>query len=226
MENELTQLNQKVDQLSNQVQSLVDQAAREQRRRQNLQELQDDLIPIGNQLIRMTIAELEDIGSDFELDDLLYLLKRVLRNTQLILTMFDRVEALMGIADEVEMLGKGVFTASVEALDELERKGYFQLARSGWDMLDALVEKVEPSEIEKFSKALDPMIDISKIMLNPDLLRDFNRALTAFQAPVSERPPGTLVLLKELNDPAMRRGLSRLINSVKALDPECSDPNQ
>jgi uncharacterized protein YjgD (DUF1641 family) len=93
-------------------------------------------------------------------------------------------------------------------------------------MLDALVEKVEPSEIEKFSKALDPMIDISKIMLNPDLLRDFTRALTAFQAPVSERPPGTLVLLKELNDPAMRRGLSRLINSVKALDPECSDPNQ
>ncbi len=108
---------------------MTEQAESQQRRVREFDELKADLIPIGNQLVHLTIQELEEIGSDFELEDLLYLLKRVLRNTHLILSMMDRFESMMGIADELELLGKQVFSSAVEALDKLEQTGLFSPGR-------------------------------------------------------------------------------------------------
>ena len=104
MDKDLALINEKVDQLTRQITYLTEQAEAQQQRVREFDELKSDLIPIGNQLIHLAIDELEEIGSDFELEDLFYLLKRVLRNTHLILSMMDRFESLMGIADEVELL--------------------------------------------------------------------------------------------------------------------------
>ncbi len=177
MDKELALLHEKVDLLTSQMKVLTDQAEIQQRRNQDFDELKGDLIPIGNQLIQISIDELAEIGTEFELEDLLYLLKRVLRNTQLILAMMDRFEALMGIADEVELLGKQVFSTTVETLDRLEQEGFFSI------------------------------------------FEDLTRALQAFNAPrdPNESPPSTFVLLKEINRPEVRSGLSRLLQVVKAL---------
>lgn len=193
MDNDLTLLHTKIDQLTEQVAFLSDQAQDQQRRGQELDELKADLIPIGNQLVNLTIQELEEVGADFELEDLLYLLKRVLRNTHLILTMMDRLESIMGIADEVELLGKQVFSATVEYLDRLERSGLFQQTS---DLLRALSEG--------------------------DTLADLNRALMAFQdsSGSNQTPPSLFGLVRQLNQPEARRGLDRLVKMVTALGGE------
>ena len=75
MDKDLALINEKLDQLTLQIAYLTEQAESQQRRSREFDELKADLIPIGNQLIHLTINELEEIGTDFELDDLLYLLK-------------------------------------------------------------------------------------------------------------------------------------------------------
>ena len=79
MDKDIALLHKKVDQLTSQVEILADYAEIEQRRRRELDELKADLMPIGNQLVQLTINELAEIGTEFELEDLLFLLKRVLR---------------------------------------------------------------------------------------------------------------------------------------------------
>jgi len=188
MDKELNILGQKIDTLSEQMAFLTEQAESQGRRAREFADLKADLIPIGNQLVNLTIQEMEEISADFELEDLLYLLKRVLRNTNLILEMMDRFEALMGIADEVELLGKGVFSAIVEELDRLERNGTFT---QGGELLSA--------------------------MSDGETLGDLNRALKAFKAEPKGSPPSLFSLLREINQPDARRGLSRLLNMLKAL---------
>lgn len=190
MDKDLVVLHDKVDRLTEQVAFLADTARDQQRRGHELDELKADLVPIGNQLVSLTIRELEEIGSEFELEDLLYLLKRVLRNTHLILTFLDRLEALMGIADEVELLGKQVFSSAVLTLDRLERAGLF--SQTG-DLLNTLAEG--------------------------ELLADLNRALGAFQSdPGQDDPaPSLLSLLRDMRSPESRRGLSRLVRVINAL---------
>ncbi len=150
MDKDLALINEKVDQLAIQIGYLTEQAEAQQRRAREFDELKADLIPIGNQLIHLTINELEEIGSDFELEDLLYLLKRVLRNTHLILSMMDRFESLMGIADEVELLGKQVFSSAVEALDQLEQTGLFTQAG---DLFNTLAKENTLSDLNKMLEA-------------------------------------------------------------------------
>jgi uncharacterized protein YjgD (DUF1641 family) len=193
MAKDLTTLHQKVDQLSAQMEILTEIAEVENRRRQEFEELKDDLIPIGNQLVQLTINELAEIGTDFELEDLLFLLKRVLRNTQLILAMMDRLEALMGVADEVELLGKQVFSTIVEALDKLERDGFFTQAT---EILQTLTKR--------------------------ETMEDLNQALQAFYVDPEETPkiPSTFRLLRELNQPETRRGIGRLLQILKTLGGE------
>lgn len=198
MEKDLALLHSKVDQLTEQVAFLFDQAHDQQRRGQEMDELKADLIPIGNQLVNLTIQELEEIGADFELEDLLYLLKRALRNTHLILSMMDRLEAAMGIADEVELLGRQVFSAAVEYLDRLERAGTFQ--QTG---------------------------DLLRSLSDGETLADLNRALVAFQSPSADQgpPPSLVGLLRQLNQPEARRGLERLVKAINALGSDPGDAN-
>lgn len=193
MAKDLTTLHQKVDQLSAQIEILTGIAEVENRRHQEFEELKDDLIPIGNQLVQLTINELAEIGTDFELEDLLFLLKRVLRNTQLILAMMDRLEALMGVADEVELLGKQVFSTIVEALDKLERDGFFTQTT-----------------------------EILQTLTKPETMADLNQALQAFYVDLEETPktPSTIRLLRELNQPETRRGIGRILQILKTLGGE------
>lgn len=185
MDKDIALLHEKVDQLTAQMEILADHAEIEQRRRRELDELKEDLIPIGNQLIKLTINELAEIGTEFELEDLIYLLKRVLRNTQLILTMMDRFEALMGIADEMELLGKQVFSTTIEGLDRLEREGFFAIARESWGVLEKIVAEIDPVDIRSIGEDLGS--------------------------------PSSIALLRELNQPEVRKGMARLLQIVKVM---------
>jgi hypothetical protein len=196
MDKDLAIINEKVDQITLQMAYLTEQAEIQQRRAREFDELKADLIPIGNQLIHLTIDELAEIGSEFELEDLLFLLKRVLRNTHLILTMMDRFESLMGIADEVELLGKQVFSSAVEALDKLEQSGLFSEAG---DLLHTLTAE--------------------------NTLSDLNKILKAFHQEGSQdaSPPSLITLAKEANRPETRLAFSRLINVLQALGDDTRD---
>ncbi len=156
------------------------------------------MIPIANHLIKLTIDELAEIGTEFKAEDLLFLLKRLLRNTRLLINLVDQLEAVMGFADETQLLGKQVFNTLVENLDQLEQKGYFQLAGEGMQVLDQVVEQLGPEDVQA----------IGDVML---------QSLKSLREPAPEKAPSMVYLLKEMNDPQVRIGLSRMLNVMKSL---------
>ena len=123
MENDMVLLHQKIDSLTEQVALLTTQAAIQQQRQQAFDELKDDMIPMANHMIKLSIDELAEIGDEFQIEDLFFLLKRMMRNTNLILDIFDRVESAMGIADEAKILGTQVFNYTTHQLDQFEKDG-------------------------------------------------------------------------------------------------------
>ena len=196
MDKDIALINEKVDQMVMQIAYLTEQAESQQRRVREFDELKADLIPIGNQLIHLTINELEEIGTDFELEDLLFLLKRVLRNTPLILSMMDRFESLMGIADEFELLGKQVFSSAVETLDQLEQTGLFTQAG-----------------------------ELFNTLAKENTLSDMNKMLKAFHLDESEEAsaPSLSTLVREANRPETRRAFFRLVKVLQALGEDTQD---
>lgn len=219
MEDTLVLMNQKIDMLTEQVAYLTEQARGQQRRQQALDELKDDIIPIANHMIKLSIDELAEIGDEFQFEDLLFLLKRVLRNTHLIMEMFDRLEALMGLADETTILGKQVFNFTIEQLDKFERKGYFDFAREGWQIVEKVLSEFSVDDLRTVGDNMAAIIQTLKNLTQPEVLSLANNAVSAIQMDLPEEEKiSNWRLIRELSDPKVRRGLFRMINLLKVFD--------
>ncbi len=226
MADDLALLHQKVDALTEQVAALTSHAEVQQRRLQEFEELKNDVIPMVNHMIKLTIDELAEIGTEFAVEDLFFLLKRVIRNTHLWLALMDRVEALMGITDEVELLGKQVFNVAVEQLDQFEREGYFDFAREGWRIVERITTEFSEDDVRALGDNIVIILNTVRSMTQPEIMAIANNAVGAIQEemPESEKV-STWALLRELGNPKVRRGMARLINLLKALDEQSATQN-
>jgi uncharacterized protein YjgD (DUF1641 family) len=226
METDVALLHEKIDALTTQVSFLTKQAEVQQRRQLEFDELKQDMIPIANHMIKLSIDELADIGQEFEIEDLFFLLKRIMRNTHMILAMFDRLEALMGITDEVELLGKQVFSTAVENLEKMEQDGYFAFAREGWGIMERVVTEFSEDDVRALGDNIVTILTTVRNMTQPEIMALANNAIGAIQeVPPEEKVPSTLSLLRELSNPKTRRGMARMINLLKALDEQSDVKN-
>lgn len=191
-------MTQDLEQINTKLDTLLIYMEEQQSRQRAVEELRDDMIPIANQMVKLTIDELAEIGTEFKAEDLLFLVKRLLRNTRLLINLVDQLEGVMGLADEASLLGKQVFNTLVEKLDEYEHKGYFQLASEGMQVVDLLVQEISPQDVQALG---DTML----------------RSVKTLREPAPEKAPSMLALLAQMNDPEVRIGLSRMLNVMKTL---------
>jgi uncharacterized protein YjgD (DUF1641 family) len=213
-DNELALLHQKVDHLT----GLLEE---QHKRQQAFDELQRDLIPIANHAIKLTIDELAEIGMDFQLEDLLFLLKRLLRNTHLLLRMMDQLESVSALVGEAQLLGPQMFNTIVETLDRLEREGYFGLARGGWYMLEQIAAEFDEEDVRALGDNVVTILKTVRSMTQPEVMNLADDVAQALQTvPPTDERVSLLALARELNDPQVRRGLARLLNVVKVMADE------
>ena len=218
---ELAHLHKKIDFIS-------DQMELQDKRAQALDELKDDIVPIANHLIKLSINELAEIGNEFQTEDLLFLLKRLLRDTHLLMNMLDRLEAVMGLADEAQLMGRGVFNQTVETLDKMERQGYFEFARGGIQIMERIIDEFGEEDIKALGDNIVTILTTVRNMTQPEILALANNAVGVMsEVPADTEPLSILALLKELNDPKVRLGLTRMVSMVKVLadHPQAKSPN-
>jgi hypothetical protein len=187
MDNELAQINQKLDYLTAQF-----EAQRAQQR--SMKELVDDAIPVVNHVIKLSIDELAEVGNDFELNDLLFLVKRVLRDTRMLVGLLDQLEAVAELADEGQQMGKRIFHQVTMELDHLEREGYFGFARAGAKVAERLVHDHKPEDLESLG-----------IRVAEALKAEMPGKISLFD------------LVRAMGDQKVRRGLYRSLNLLKAI---------
>jgi uncharacterized protein YjgD (DUF1641 family) len=210
--------------LHHKIDLIADQLEVQRRRQLEMVELQQDLLPVVNHMIKLSIDELAEIGNDFQLEDLLFLLKRVLRNTTLIRRLMDMVEGGAGLIDEVTPIANQAFHNAVETLDRLEREGYFSFAEEGWKILERIIDEFDEEDVRALGDNIVTILTTVRNMTQPEILALANNAITAISPQEEVRDVSTLQLLRELRDPQVRRGMARLLNMVKALD--TSDGNE
>ena len=190
----------------------------EQRKQQRaFQELQDDMMPVVNHGIKLAIDELAEIGMDFQVEDLLYLLKRMLRNTTLIHKMMDQLESVSALSDEVGILGTQMFNTAVHQLDELEREGYFTFARGGWNILEQIVSEFGEEDIKALGDNIVTILKTVRSMTQPEVMGLANNLAVAVQEEQVDQNISVIALAREFSDPKVRRGLARLLNVVKVM---------
>jgi uncharacterized protein YjgD (DUF1641 family) len=189
MEDSLALLHKKIDFLTEQMEIQRQQQAM-------LADLKEDLTPISKQAMSMAVEQMEEMGEEFSIESLLYLIKLALRKTKMLVKAMKRLDSLMELVDEAEFAGPQVLDYMVNEFQKLEQKGYFELACEGGKALDTVMSDVKPEEVQVAGKTM-------------------GAAIQALREPVKTK--SLIGLLFELNDPRVRKGLSRMLNVLKVM---------
>ncbi len=212
----LLELNQKLDKLTTQVEFLTEEALRQKRRQQEWDELKDDLIPIGNELFRHSVAHLEEVQHHVQLEDLLRLLKRLLRNTHNLELMLDQLESVSELMQDAGSLSNEAFMTVLMQLNEMERKGYFVFLQGGLDMADRIVTSFSKEDVEQLSDNIVLILQTVKEMTQPEIMGMLSNTTHIMQEE-EEVDTSILSIIRQMNDPAVKKGLAKTLHILKSV---------
>lgn len=203
-------LNQKLERLVTQVEFLTEEAQRQKRRQQEWDELKDDLMPVFNELFRLSVQQLEEIEPHAQLEDVLRLFKRLLRNTRNLEQMLDQLESFMDLWHDLSPLSQDAFLALMNRLNELEQKGYFVFIQGGLDIADRIVTSFDEDDVRQLGENVVLILQTVKEMTQPEIMTMMRNTATVVR---DEEPvDASLVsIIRQLNDPAVRKGLAKTL---------------
>ncbi len=212
----IAELNNKLDKLATQIDFLTEEAYRQKRRQEEWDDLKTDLTPIGNDLFRMSVEQLEEVQQYVEMEDVLRLIKRLLRNTRNLEQMLDQFESLMDLWEDVGPLTRDAFLTLMQQLNEMEQKGYFVFMQGGLDIMDKVVTSFTEEDVKQLGDNVVLILNTVKEMTQPEIMTMLSNTAHSIQ---DEEPVNTsmLSILRQLNDPAVRKGLAKTLNVLKSV---------
>ncbi len=224
MDHTIADLTQKIDALTTQVQYLTEQAQIAERGRRDRDELMRDLMPIANDAFRLTTEQLEEIQEYVDLNDLLRLLKRLLRNGRNFETMLDQLESIMDLLGTIGPLTDSAFGKAVDTLEQMERKGYFAFAKGGIQIADNIVTSFTEDDVKHLGDNVVLILNVVKDMTQPQIMTFVRNTLMVAESEI-EKPVDTslVALIKQMNDPAVRRGLALTMRVLSVVGAQASE---
>ena len=219
----IAELEQKINVMSAQMDLLVEELREQRLRRQQWDELRADLTPIAGEAMTLASNELESIQEWVQPEDMLRLLRRILRNTKNIEDGMARYESLMDLLDDAGPLTGEAVTKILTTLEDFEQRGYFEFVQAGLGIADKIVTAYSKEDVEALGDNIVQMLDIVKNLTQPEMLAVAQRMLDAVQRQQTAaglepaEPPGLLSLAGQIRDPEVRRGLARALNTFKVV---------
>jgi uncharacterized protein YjgD (DUF1641 family) len=209
MDEVMLELNRKMDLLSAQVQFLTEQAQAAERQRAERAELMRDLTPIVNDAYRLTVEQLEEVEQYVDLNDLLRLLKRLLRNGRNFDKLLDQIESALDLVETVGPLSDEAFGKAVDTLEQMERKGYFLFARGGMQIVDNIVTSFGEEDVRLLGDNVVLILRTIKEMTQPEVMNFVRNTVEIIDREKDQPVQTSLVALwRQLQDPNVRRGLA------------------
>ena len=209
---DLQTIDQRLDRLERQMAPLAESA-------RALSELREELAPRVNEAVYALIAELADVEADFQLEDLIFLLKKSMRNVRNLSFALDQLKNLTDFAFTAEPLMKSSVPPVIFFLDELEQKGVFRLLNLGIDVLKQIGTTYSDEQMQQIGGGLVRLLGILHKLTRPEAL-DLLERLADMPARVdfsTAKPVGAWGLLGALSDPQVKQGMGVLMALTRGL---------
>ncbi len=206
--------------LAEQLALLTEKAAEDRRRRREWDDFVADFTPVAREMVDVTVAQLEEIQSYVQLEDILHLAKRLARNTRSISDLLDQVESFQDLWRDLEPLTKEMFSQTVMTMDELERKGYFGFLRQGQYVLDQVVTSFGEEDVRQLGDNIVLILNTIKALTQPQIMnlaRNLTQSYQELDVHAGELPTSLLGLVGQMRDPEVRRGLAITMDLLKRL---------
>ncbi len=210
-------LEERLERLSEQLDEISDELLRQRTGRARWSELAEDLAPLAQEAMALATSHLEADACEF--GDMGRLAHSLVRNASVLEAWLGPLRQMSALADELGPLTPPAVASLIEKLQQLDERGYFSFARQAAGVLDTVVTSFSEDDVKLLGDNIVLILQTVKQMTQPEVMNLLNRAaLTIRQTEATDgEPPSTLALLKQMRDPQVRRGLARLLTTLRTL---------
>ena len=130
------------------------------------------------------------------------------------------LEPLRDLAAEVGMLSGPAMASATSHVAAWEERGYLGFARSSGRVIDRIVTSFDEQDVEALGDNVVLMLETLRDLTQPEileLLRQTADSVSHLDTPAVGPPPSTFALLRQLRDPEVRRGLSRMLDLLRGI---------
>ena len=203
---------QRLDQLESQIQPVTAFA-------RAAGELREELAPRVNEAVQALIIELADVEADFRMEDLVFLVKKLMRNINNLNFALDQFKNLVDFALIAEPLLKSSVPQLISYVDHLEQNGVFRLITVGTEVLKKVGSTYSVEDMRQIGDGLVHFIGILKKLTAPAALELLDRAaeLPARVDVSRAQPIGFWGAIGAMGDKEIQQGLGVLMELTRSL---------
>jgi uncharacterized protein YjgD (DUF1641 family) len=203
---------QRLDHLESQIQPVTAFA-------QAAGELRQELAPRVNEAVQALITELADVEADFRVEDVVYLVKKLMRNIKNLNFALDQFKNVVDFALTAEPLLKSSVPQLIFYLDHLEQNGVFRLMTVATEVLKKIGSTYSIEDMRQIGDGMVHVTGILKKLTAPAALDLLDRAaeLPARVDVARARPVGLFGMLGAMGDKEIQEGLGVLMELTKGL---------
>jgi len=183
------------------------------------------LMRVGKDVFQSTVEELEEVADHIKTGDMLHLGKKLLRNVNNISGMFDQLESMSDLINDVAPISREIVIDFMAKLDEFDRKGYFGFMREIGRAMDNVVESFTVDDVRALGDNVVTILNTVKNLTQPDMLQALDNALTVYKKLdiEVEEEISYFTLIRRMNTPEMRRGMAFGIRFLKSMAEKPTD---
>ncbi len=217
MENKDIQL--QLDEINKKLDFILTEIDHQRKRRQEMEDLKDDLNRVAKDLYLTSLEELEQVHDYLRTGDILHLLKKLLRNINNLSKLFDQLENLRDFLKDFSPISKEMVIDLMYKLDELDRKGYFEFIKESQRIIDNIVTSFTVDDVKALGDNIVTILNTVKNLTQPDMLHAVNNALNVYKKlDIEVKEDISLIkLIKELNHPETKKALFFALQFLKSL---------
>lgn len=217
MENKDIQL--QLDEINKKLDSILTEIDYQRKHRQEMEDLKVDLNRVAKDLYLTSLEELEQVHDYLRTGDILYLLKKLLRNINNLSKLFDQLENLRDFLKDFSPISKEMVIDLMYKLDELDRKGYFEFIKESQRIIDNIVTSFTVDDVKALGDNIVTILNTVKNLTQPDMLHAVNNALNVYKKlDIEVKEDISLIkLLKEINHPETKKALFFALQFLKSL---------
>jgi len=218
MQDQINDINKKLD-------IILEEIELQRVHRREMEDLKDDLMRVGKDVFQSTVEELEEVADHIKTGDMLHLGKKLLRNVNNISGMFDQLESMSDLINDVAPISREIVIDFMAKLDEFDRKGYFGFLREMNRAMDNVVESFTVEDVRALGDNVVTILNTVKNLTQPDMLQALDNALSVYKKLdiEVEEEISYFTLIRRMNTPEMRRGMAFGIRFLKSMAEKPAD---
>jgi len=202
----------RLDHLENEIAPVAESA-------RSMRELRDELEPRLNEAVQALIIELADVEADFQIEDLLYLMKKSMRNVRNFTFALDQLKNLIDFALTVEPLLKTTVPEIITYLNKLDQKGIFNLLPVMLKITEKLAQSYTAEELQQLGGSLVDLLGMVQKLTTPEAMALLEKTaeLPAKIDLSQAKPVGFWGLMGRMGDKEIKQGMGVLMELTKGL---------